>query len=122
MNKFISGLAIIILMISLTSARAQNPADNDAMASMHTEGKIIATRINSLQSRVDYIRKSLNKKLSTLQVVSDTEGKIVASMQNMIEIDLNSVEMEIESEDITYDQITELNHRLDFTVELLEEI
>ncbi len=121
MNKLLSAIAVIILMMSLTSARAQNPMDNDAMT-IHSEGKILAVRINGLQSRVDKIRARLGEKLATYQVVNDQDGKIIAAMQSMVEIDLRLVERELDSEEISDEILADLDEKLNEAAEIVEEI
>ena len=122
MNRLLSAFAVIVLMMSLTSARAQNPVDNDAMSIQNTEGKILAVRVNNLQLRVENIRVSLYENLDNYQVVNDLDGKIVARMKVMVEFDLKLVENELNQVEISFEDLNELSLKLDSAEEIVEEI
>jgi len=86
---------------------------------------VSAKALLGIESRIEIQREVLNDKLNSFETDDITEGKIVATMVNLIESKIAQAEESLNSiseEELTEENIAKINSILDESEKLIEEI
>lgn len=86
---------------------------------------VSAKALLGIESRIEIQREILNDKLNSFETDDITEGKIVATMVNLIESKIAQAEESLNSiseDELTEENIAKINSILDESEKLIEEI
>ena len=86
---------------------------------------VSAKALLGIESRIEIQREILNDKLNSFETDDITEGKIVATMVNLIENKIAQAEESLNSiseDELTEENIAKINSILDESEKLIEEI
>jgi outer membrane PBP1 activator LpoA protein len=86
---------------------------------------VSAKALLGIESRIELQRDALNVKLNSFETDDITEGKIVATMVNLIENKIAQAEESLNSiseDELTEENIAKINSILDESEKLIEEI
>lgn len=86
---------------------------------------VSAKALLGIESRIEIQREALNDKLNSFETDDITEGKIVATMVNLIESKIAQAEESLNSiseDELTEENIAKINSILDESEKLIEEI
>lgn len=87
---------------------------------------ISAKALIGIESRIEIQKEALQSKLNSFETDDITEGKIVASMVNLIESKLSEAQSSLDSivsdEELTVENVDHINSILDESEKLINEI